>query len=127
MTKQEFLKLFELEEIYNKYQHKIPFCFSLHDRLIGTDSAIYFSFRNDNMIKIHIECVEFNTEVQHLEVSLILNDKEVELTPNEIFKNEAFPFLTFDTNLELSLKFIADFINKILKPKYQLMGGVSTY
>jgi hypothetical protein len=33
-----------------------------------------------------------------------------------------FPFLTFDTNFEAALKFIADFINKILKPKYQLMG-----
>lgn len=127
MTKQEFLKLFELEEIYNKYQNKIPFCFSLHDRLIGTDSAIYFSFRNNNMIKIHIECVEFNTEVQHLEFTLILNNEGLEFKQNEIFKNEVFPFLTFDTNLEAALKFIADFINKILKPKYQLMGGVSTY
>lgn len=127
MTKQEFLKLFELEEIYNKYQNKIPFCFSLHDRLIGTDSAIYFSFIDGNTTKIHIECVEFNTEVQHLELSLVLNEKEIEFKKNEIFKNEFFPFLTFDTNLDAALKFIADFINKTLIPKYQLMGGVSTY
>lgn len=127
MTKQEFITLFELEEIYNKYKDKIPFCFSLHDRLIGTDSAIYFSFRKDNMIKIHIECVEFNTEIQNLEISLVFNDKEIEFKKSEIFKNEIFPFLTFDTNLEASLKFIANFINKILKPKYQLMGGVSLY
>lgn len=123
MTKQEFLTLFELEEIYNKYQNKIPFCFGLHDRLIGSDNSIYFSFY-ENKIKLNIECVEFNIEVQHLEISLVLNDKEIELKQNELFKNEIFPFLTFDTNFEAALKFVADFVNKILKPKYQLMGGV---
>ena len=127
MTKQEFITLFELEKIYNKYKDKIPFCFSLHDRLIGTESSIYFSFRKDNMIKIHIECVEFNTEAQHLEIHLVLNEENIQINKDEILKNEIFPFLIFDTNLEASLKFIANFINTILKPKYQLMGGVSLY
>ncbi|NCP98230.1 hypothetical protein GW796_00605 [archaeon] len=127
MTKQEFLQLFELEGIYNKYQNKIPFCFSLHDRLVGTDSAIYFSFKDNNTIKIHMECVEFNVKIQHLEISIILDDNKIGLNKKELFKNEIFPFLTFDSNLEAALKFIADFLNKILKPKYQLMGGVSTY
>ena len=126
MTKQEFLKLFELEEIYNKYKDKIPFCFGLHDNLIGTDNAIFYVFEQKKL-KFVVECVEFNLKIQRFELHLILNEKEIKINQNEIFKNELFPFLTFDTNFEASLKFIADFINKILKPKYQLMGGVSTY
>lgn len=127
MTKQEFITLFDLEEIYRKYQKKIPFCFSLHDRLTGSDSAIYFSFKKNDIIKIHVECIEFNTEIQHLELLLILKNGKFELEEDAIFKNEIFPFLTFDTNLDASLQFLANFINKILIPKYQLMGGVSTY
>lgn len=127
MTEQEFITLFELEEIYKKYKEKIPFCFSLHDRLTGTDSAIYFSFKKDNIIKIHVECVEFNTKTQHVELVLLLKNGKIELKEDAIFKNEIFPFLTFNTNLDASLQFIANFINKILIPKYQLMGSVSTY
>lgn len=126
MTKQDFLKLFELDEIYNKYQNKIPFCFGLHDNLIGTENAIFYVF-NDDKLKLTVECLEFSHEIQQLELHLILNEAEIKINENEILKNEIFPFLTFDSNLDVSLKFIADFINKILKPKYHLMGGVSTY
>lgn len=100
---------------------------SLHDRLTGTDTAIYFSFKKDHIIKIHVECIEFNTETQHLELLLILKDGKFELKEDAIFKNEIFPFLMFNSNLDASLQFIANFINKILNPKYQLMGGVNTY
>ncbi len=123
MTKQEFLKLFELEEIYNKYQNKIPFSYGLHDHLIGTKNFIFFGFENENKIKFCIECVEFSENIQKLELHLIVDDNEqIQINMEEIFKNEIFSFLTFDTNLNAALKFIADFINKILKPKYQLMG-----
>jgi hypothetical protein len=128
MNKQEFLKLFELEEIYKKYQNKIPFSFGLHDRLIGTDTFIFFGFHSQNAIKICIECVEFSEKIQELELHLIINNNEqIQINIEENFKNEVFSFLTFDTNLDAALKFIADFINKILKPKYQLMGGVSVH
>lgn len=123
MTKQEFLTLFELEEIYNKYQNRIPFCFGLHDRLIGSDNSIYFSFY-ENKIKLNIECVEFSEKIQELELHLLLQNDKFEINKNEVLKNELFTFLTFDTNLEAALKFVADFVNKILKPKYQLMGNV---
>lgn len=123
MVKQEFLKLFELEEIYNKYKDKIPFSFGLHDRLIGTDTFIFFGFHSTNKIKFCIECVEFSEKIQELEIHFIIDDNEqIKIDIEEILKNELFPFLTFDTNFEAALKFIADFINKILKPKYQLMG-----
>lgn len=127
MTEQEFITLFELEEIYGKYKNKIPFCFSLHDRLTGLNSAIYFSFKKNHIIKIHVECIEFNTEVQHIELFLNLKNGKIELKEDAVFKNEIFPFLNFNTNLDSSLQFLANFINKILIPKYQLMGGVSTY
>lgn len=128
MTQQEFITLFELDKIYNKYSSRIPFCFGLHDNLIGTKNAIFFIF-TENKVKIVIECDELNEEnkKQRLEVHLILNEANVEINKDEIFKNEIFPFLTFDTNLEASLKFIANFINTILKPKYQLMGSVNIY
>ena len=51
-------------------------------------------------------------------------ENNIELNKNEQIKNEIFPFLTFNTNLDSSLKFLADFLNKILKPKYQLMGKI---
>ena len=72
---------------------------------------------------------ELNEEnkTQRLEVNLFLNEENIEINKSEIFKNEIFPFLTFDTNLEASMKFIANFINKILIPQYTLMGGVSIY
>ena len=124
MTKNEFLQLFELTEIYEKYKNKIPFCFSLHDRLIGTDTAIYFTFITQNEIKIHLECIEFDTATQHVQINLKLFQDNISLNQEEIFKNELFSFLTFDTNLDSSLKFLANFINKILKPKYHLMGQV---
>ena len=127
MTKNEFLQLFELNEIYEQYKNKIPFCFSLHDRLIGTDTAIYFTFITQNEIKIHLECIEFDTATQHVQINLKLFRDNISLNQEETFKNELFSFLTFDTNLDSSLKFLANFINKILKPKYQLIGGISIH
>ena len=127
MTKQEFLQLFELEEIYNKYKEKIPFSFGLHDRLIGSDTFIFFGFHEINKIKLCIECVEFSETIQELEIHLLINEQQIELDKEEIIKNELFKFLTFDTNLDSSLKFLANFTNKILKHKYHLMGGISTH
>lgn len=125
MTKEEFLQLFELEKIYNKYKNNIPFSFGLHDRLIGTDTFIFFGFHDINKIKFGIECVEFSETIQELELHLIIdNNEQISINKEELFKNEIFSFLTFDTNLDASLKFIANFINKILKPKYTLMGKV---
>lgn len=127
MTKQEFLKLFELEEIYTKYQNKIPFSFGLHDRMIGTDTFIFFGFHDTNKIKFCIECVEFSEKIQEMEVHFVIEQEQIYINTEEKFKNEIFSFLTFDTNLDASLKFIANFINKILKPKYQLMGKAHTH
>lgn len=128
MTKQEFITLFELDKIYKEYQFNIPFGLGLFDHLTGTENAIYFIF-NENKIKIVIECDELNQEqkLQRLEIHLVLNEENIQINKDEVFKNEIFPFLTFDTNLESSLKFIADFNNKILKPKYRLMGSVTMY
>lgn len=128
MNKEEFIKLFELEEIYNKYQSKNSFGFGLFNNLTGTENAIFYIF-SENKIKVVIECDELNQKqkLQRLEVHLVLNEENIQINKDEVFKNEIFPFLTFDTNLEASLKFIADFNNKILKPKYRLMGTVSSY
>ena len=122
MTKQEFLQLFELEEIYNKYKEKIPFSFGLHDRLIGSDTFIFFGFHEINKIKLCIECVEFSETIQELEIHLLINEQQIEIDKEEIIKNELFKFLTFDTDLDSSLKFLTNFTNKILIPKYHLMG-----
>ena len=127
MTKQEFLQLFELEEIYNKYKEKIPFSFGLHDRLIVSDTFIFFGFHEINKIKFCIECIEFSEMIQRLEIHLLINNEQIELNKEEILKNEPFSFLTFDTNLDSSLKFVANFTNKILKLKYHLMGGISIH
>ena len=122
MNKEKFLQLFELEEIYNKYKEKIPFSFGLHDRLIGSDTFIFFGFHEINKIKLCIECVEFSETIQELEIHLLINEQQIELDKEEIIKNELFKFLTFDTNLDSSLKFLANFTNKILIPKYHLRG-----
>ena len=128
MTKDEFIKLFEIEKVYEKCKSKIPFCFGLHDNLTGTENSIFYVF-SENKVKVVVECDELSekNKKQRLEFHVILNNDKVELNKDEIFICELFPFLTFDTNFEASLKFIANFINKILIPKYQLMGGVSTY
>ncbi len=127
MTKQEFITLFELEEIYNKYKEKIPFSFGLHDYLTGTDTFIFFGFHSQNEIKFCIESNDFSKNSQKLEIHFLLDKNIISINQNQVFKNEIFPFLTFDTNLDATLKFLADFINNILKPKYQLMGGVSIH
>ena len=106
---------------------KIPFSFGLHDRLIGSDTFIFFGFHEINKIKFCIECIEFSEMIQRLEIHLLINNEQIELNKEEILKNEPFSFLTFDTNLDSSLKFVANFTNKILKPKYHLMGGISIH
>ena len=126
MTKEEFIKLFELEKIYEKCQDKVSFSFCLFDNLTGSNNEIYYVF-DDKNIKLVCLCSEFNEKMQNLEIHLVLKNGKIELNGKAVFKNEIFPFLTFDTNLEASLKFIADFFNKILKPKYQLMGTISSY
>ena len=40
MTKQEFLKLFDLEDIYQKYHEKVPFSLGFHDNLTGTKNYL---------------------------------------------------------------------------------------
>ena len=50
--------------------------------------------------------------------SLLINDEKITINEEEPFKNELFTFLTFNTNLDSSLKFLGNFINKILKSKY---------
>lgn len=126
MTKKEFLILFEIEEIYNKYNDRASFSFGLFDNLTGTKNEIYYVF-NGNNVKIICLCVEFNEKPQEFEINLTLDNNNIETIQNRIFKNEIFTFLTFNTNLDSSLKFIADFFNKILKPKYKLMGTISSY
>ena len=123
MTKQEFLKSFELDEIYTKYQNKENFGVGWFDNLTGSENIIIYNI-NQNKFKLTIQCTEFNKEIQQLELHLILMENNIELNKNEQIKNEIFPFLTFNTNLDSSLKFLADFLNKILKPKYQLMGKI---
>ena len=51
-----------------------------------------------------------------LQIHLYLNNEQVELNMDNPPKNEIFSFLTFDTHLDSSLKFLANFINKILIP-----------
>lgn len=126
MNKQEFLTLFELEEIYNKYKDRVSFSFGLFDNLTGTKNEIYYVF-NKNSIKIICFCTNLNEKPQEFEINLNLNEENIETNQNKMLKNEIFQHLTFETNLDSSLKFIADFINKILKPKYQLMGTISVY
>lgn len=128
MNKKQFIKLFELEKIYQDYKNNIPFGFGLLDYLTGTNNAIFFIF-SENKVKVVIECDELNEEhkIQRLEIHLILNEDNIEINNDEVFINEIFPFLTFNTNFESALKFIANFNNKILKPKYRLMGTVSMY
>ena len=127
MTKNEFLQLFELTEIYEKYKNKKCFILGLHDNITGTKNAIFFIFEHSNKLKVSIDCFDFGDTKQELEINLLINDEKITINEEEPFKNELFTFLNFDTNLDSSLKFLANFINKILKPKYQLMGGVSTY
>ncbi len=126
MTKQELLKLFELEKIYIKYENHIPFCLSYNDVLTETGNFIYFFQETPNNLQLIIESTEFSNHIQNLEIHFLLNE-EVKINLKKKFNNDIFPFLTFDTNFEAALKFIADFINKIMKPKYELKGSVSTY
>ena len=127
MNKEEFLNLFELENVYNKYKNKKCFILGLHDNITGTKNAIFFIFEHSNKLKISIDCFDFGETKQELEINLLINDEKITINEEEPFKNELFTFLTFNTNLDSSLKFLGNFINKILKPKYQLMGSVSTY
>lgn len=127
MKKEEFLKLFELENIYDKYKHKKSFIFGCHDNLTGTYNACYFLFEGNNQFKVIIETEHFAQQIQQIEVHLILNETEIMLNKNELLKNDIFPFLNFSTNFEASLRFIANFINKILIPKNSLIGHVTTY
>lgn len=127
MNKEEFLNLFELKNVYNKYKNKKCFILGLHDNITGTKNAIFFIFEHSNKLKISIDCFDFGETKQELEIHLLINDEKITINEEEPFKNELFTFLTFNTNLDSSLKFLGNFINKILKPKYQLMGGVSTY
>lgn len=111
MNKQEFLQLFELEDIYSKYQFNIPFSFGLHDYLTGTDTFIFFGFHSINEIKFCIEFSEFSKNRQELEVHFLLDKNIISINQNQVFKNEIFPFLTFDTNLDVTLKFLAGILN----------------
>lgn len=126
MTKQDFLKLFELERIYTKYETHIPFCLSYNDILTKTGNSIYFYQETPNNLQLIIESTEFSKNIQRLEIHFLLNE-EVKINSSKKFNNDIFPFLIFDTSFEISLKIVADFINKIIKPKYELKGIVSTY
>ena len=127
MNKEEFLNLFELENVYNKYKNKKCFILGLHDNITGTKNAIFFIFEHSNKLKISIDCFDFGETKQELEIHLLINDEKITINEEEPFKNELFTFLTFNTNLDSSLKFIAIFINKILIPKYNLISHISTY
>ena len=126
MTKNEFLQLFELSEIYEQYKSRNIFGFGLFDNLIGSRNFIIYNF-NERELQITFECTEFQETAQIIELHLYLNNEQVELNMDNPPKNEIFSFLTFDTHLDSSLKFLANFINKILKPKYQLIGSISIY
>ena len=127
MNKEEFLNLFELKNVYNKYKNKKCFILGLHDNITGTKNAIFFIFEHSNKLKISIDCFDFGDTKQELEINLLINDEKITINEEEPFKNELFTFLTFNTNLDSSLKFIANFINKILIPKYHLMGRISIH
>ena len=59
MNKEEFLQLFELNEIYEQYQNRKSFGFGLFDNLTGSETFVIFNF-NENNLKINIDCFEFS-------------------------------------------------------------------
>lgn len=127
MTKQEFLQLFKLEDIYEKYQKQIPFSFALNDRIVGTDTSIFWGFHSQNTIKLCIDSIEFSVVSQQLEIHFLIENNQVKINYKEPFINNIFTFLTFETDFVAALKFLSDFILQILIPKYQLMGNVSIH
>ena len=76
------------------------------------------------LITVSIACNEFSEEIQKIDINLIIKNNTIYLDNTKPLKNEVFPFLTFDTNFESALKFVSDFINKILIPENQLKGSV---
>ena len=127
MTKQEFINLFNLGEVYLKYQNNIPFSLRYSNRLTSENNFILYFQDEESKFHLVVESTEFNDEPQKLELNLILNNETVLLNKDELFTNDLFPFLTFDTNFEAALNFLANFINDIVIPKYELKGYVSTY
>lgn len=127
MTKQEFINLFNLGEVYLKYQNNIPFSLRYSNRLTSENNFILYFQDEESKFHLVVESTEFNEEPQKLELNLILNNETVLLNKDELFTNDLFPFLTFDTNFEAALNFLANFINDIVIPKYELKGYVSTY
>ena len=96
MNKEKFLQLFEVNEIYEKYKDKIPFSFGLHDRLIGSDTFIFFGFHEINKITLCIECVEFSETIQELEIHLLINEQQIEIDKEEIIAQAFFHRAAFN-------------------------------
>ena len=86
MTKNEFLQLFELNEIYEQYKSRNIFGFGLFDNLIGSRNFVIYNF-NERELQITFECTEFQETAQIIELHLYLNNEQVELNMDNPPKN----------------------------------------
>lgn len=127
MSKEELLKIFKMEELYNRKKVQKPFLYHFVDSLLCSGSSIIYYFYNEEII-ISLKTKEFSKENKEQELFLTfkINDKNLLLSKNsQDFKNELFPFLDFKTTLEADLEFISGIVNNILIPKYNLKWNFS--
>lgn len=121
MTKEEFLEIFDLTEMYEQVKDMRNSRFSLSDYLLYTGTYISFYFRQDE-ISMSFTTKDFVPGNKERQIFLKFNLKNNQLLLNKdhSFKNELFEHLFFEEGIVADLEFLAGIIKNILTPKYNL-------
>lgn len=124
MKKEELLKIFKLKDMYENDKNNIPFSYHFSNLFLYRDSAIiYYIYEKE--IVIHITIEKYGDNSKSINLPFYINeDDDMFLLKNKYFKNEMFPHLNFDKNIETDLEFLSGMIYNIFIPQHNFKLSV---
>lgn len=119
MTKEELLKIFNLDELYENDTDKIPFIYHYSNLFLNDEVNIIFYFYKEE-INLAITWETLIEAKKTIYLTFKIEDNNVYLIKDIHHKNEIFPHLTLDKNIEIDLDFLSGMIYNFFIPKYKL-------
>ena len=122
MKKEDLLKIFKIEELYNGKKDKMPFLYHFTDNMnINGTNILYYFYEDEIKISLITQDFSTNNEEKKLHLKFQVNNDNLTLIKNENdFKNEFFPHLIFEDTLEADLEFVSGVICNVFIPKHNL-------
>lgn len=126
MTKEEFLNIFKMKDLYCEQIRNLPIICTFSNTLYDSGTRISFCFHKKEII-ITIISQDFSLKKERKELYLIfhLDKNNLKIIKEAGYDNSLFPHLTFENNLNADLNYVSETIYNFLIPKNRLTFNYS--